>query len=664
MCGISGICRLDHKDIIDLNVLREMTDLVKHRGPDDEGYILIDPVTGQAESYSGKESTSGIRGKYPLLDKAQSQALGMGFRRLSILDLSESGHQPMHDPELNLTITFNGEIYNHPELRQELIGLGYRFLSSSDTEVILKAYACWGESCVSHFIGMWAFALWDAPLQKLFLSRDRYGIKPLYYALHEDTLYWGSELKQFMPTPVDKSLNTPMLWRSMKINSLLVYDDQTFWDKIKMLKPSHNLSISHGNLTLSKYYELDLESFESSTLCLDDATQKYREMFLDSLKLHLRSDVEIGASLSGGMDSSAIVCSARNLSGAGMQTFSSFYTDDPAMDEREWIKLIVNQTDSRPQFISPTADDAAAWLETVTYYNDIPTRTGYASQWAVNKLAHASGIKVMLSGQGSDELFAGYRHAAYRYFADQLRSFNTAKLASELPAYFNGNRLSDNLSRSLKILLSTALPESGLYKLEFERLRFEPFNRPFIATAKAQADAPILDKIRDIPVSRLANFLYNMLNTTSIQTLLHLEDRMSGANSVESRVPFLDHRLVDFSFSLPSSFKIKPPMHKYIHRQAMKEIVPKEIYARKDKGIFSSPFYSIWMKGALRPLFEETIASTAFRQRGIWNLPLIHNQWKSYLRGNSKQAEMLFNVIALETWFRIYQDKPLQGWYQ
>jgi len=265
--------------------------------------------------------------------------------------------------------------------------------------------------------------------------------------------------------------------------------------------------------------------------------------------------------------------------------------------------------------------------------------------------AKRQGIKVLLSGQGSDELTAGYKHAAYRYFADLLRSMQTGRLSHELPLYLR--KQATPFSALGKIALSALLPESALYRMEFSFYRFEPFTREFINQAEGQAVEQILAQITDIKASRLSNFLYNMMQTTSIQTLLHFEDRLSMAHGVESRVPFLDNRLVDFVFTLPSKYKIKPPYTKVIHRDALKDLIPEKIYRRKDKGIFSSPFYALWMKGDLKPFISDILASSAFRQRGLWNLPRIYHYWQSYLSGNLRCAEMLYNVIALELWFRV-----------
>ncbi|MEN6444934.1 MAG: asparagine synthase (glutamine-hydrolyzing), partial [Candidatus Cloacimonas sp.] len=644
-------------------------------GPDDEGYLLKDKKG--VRSFSGVDSTAEIKSLYPILTndsnfwakqggKAQDNyagleniILGMGFRRLSILELKPIGHQPMFDRELGIAICFNGEIYNYLELREELKAKGYKFFSNSDTEVIIKAYHFWGENCVQHFNGMWAFSLWDENKNMLFCSRDRYGIKPFYYAVQDGILYWGSEVKQLLLTPIDKNLNQAMIWRSMKINSLLVYEDETYWQNIRCLKPGHNLIVTNGKLHITPYYDIDIANLESSRLSFNEAVEQYRSIFLDSIDLQLRSDVEIGATLSGGMDSSAIVCSVVRKKNKPIKTFSSYYAYPPELDERKWIEKIVQQTSCQSFLVCPKAEDAIEGWEKLTYYNDLPLAAGFVSQNAVLQEAHQQGIKVLLSGQGSDEISAGYRHSLYRYFADLIRSMQIGKLGKELPGYLQkDNKAFPKLG---KIMLSTFLPESSLYNLEFSYYRFEPFNRAFTKETKNACGEQILKKISDIKASRLSNFLYNMIHNTSLQTLLHFEDRMAMANSVESRVPFLDYRLVDFVFSLPSRFKVNPPYTKVIHRSAMQELIPEEIYKRQDKGIFSSPFYQVWMKNELKSFINDIFNGSDFRQRGIWHLPKINDQWHKYLAGDNSQAEMLFNVVALELWFREFVDSPLGG---
>ena len=651
MCGISGIYHYKAERNIDFDLLKGMTDLIAHRGPHDEGYLLADVHGGKIHNYCGKDSPQDIKSHMCFHESDDPAQLGFGFRRLPTVELQESGHQPMYDRELGLAIIFNGEIYNHIELRHELEAGGYRFFSHSDTEVLLKAYHAWGEGMLERLNGMWAFALWDVKLRKLFCSRDRYGIKPFYYAVHDGVLYWGSEIKQLLEAPIPKNLSYAMIWRSMKVNALMVYDDDTYWQSIHCLLPGHKLIVMKGEIRLQEYYHLDIASFETNSISFDDAIERYRELFLDSLKLQLRSDVEVGAALSGGMDSSAIVCSALALQEQPLRTFSTYYEEDSALDERKWIRKIANHTGSQSFYIAPSAKDAMAWWDRATFLNDLPLASGFVSQYALMQATHSQGIRVLLSGQGSDEISGGYMHATYRYYADLLRGMKWGRFARELPAFLETN-IPASLAKIAKIKLSTFLPESQLYRLEFAAYRFEPFNGDFTSMAKAQSKEGILSHIRDIKASRLSNFLYNMMRNTSIQTLLHFEDRMSMGNSVESRVPFLDHRLVDFVFSLPSEYKIKPPLRKVIHRRAMQSCVPREIAERRDKGIFGSPFYRRWMRGELKGYINEILHSPEFRKRGIWDVARIHEKWQGYLKGRNADAEMLFSVVALEIWAR------------
>lgn len=657
MCGIAGIYSLNNQKTIDNALLKRMTDIIDHRGPDDEGFLLAGLSDADLSLFSGSASPEAIRKLYPQFSLDSDAFLGMGFRRLSILELSPCGHQPMYDEQLQLAISFNGEIYNYQELREELSGMGYAFRGHSDTEVILKAYHAWGDGCVNRFIGMWAFAIWDRKQHTLFCSRDRYGIKPFYYALQDSMLYWGSEMKQLLAAPIDKSLNSSMIWRSMKINALMVYNDETYWQSIKCLNPGHNLTVHEGTLVITKYYGLNPSDFESSTLSMEKAVTRYQDIFQQAISLQMRSDVEIGASLSGGMDSSAIVGIASRFVSQPLKTFSSYYADTPELDERPWIEKINRHIKGEEHLVSPSADDAIAWWEKAIWLNDLPIAAGFVSQFAVMQEAHRQGVKVLLSGQGSDELHGGYRHAAYRYFADILRSGKLGTFSKHLQPYLKEQSGLGKLSSIAKIGLSAVLKESQLYDLEFKFYRFEPFNREFIHAARPEGDEAILDGINDLNCSRLSNFLYNMMNTTSLQTLLHFEDRISMGNSVESRVPFLDHRLVDFVFSLPSHYKFKPPYTKILHRKAMKKFIPDAIYRRKDKGIFSSPFYQRWMQNELKSYIEDIIHSSAFRNRGIWNVAKINHQWHKYLDGSLQPAEMLYNVISLEIWFRSFSGQ-------
>lgn len=655
MCGISGIYSLK-ADVVDQNLLKQMTDLIRHRGPDDEGYVLLKTGDGKAVYASGEDTISELKGEYPQLPIDFNANLAFGFRRLSIIDLSPKGHQPMSDADKSCYIVFNGEIYNYLELKAELESMGHSFVTHTDTEVIIESYKQWGVACQKRFIGMWSFALYDMKAKALFCSRDRYGIKPFYYTMDKDSFCFGSELKQLIPCLPGKDLNLPMLWRSMKINALLAYGEETYFQGIKALKPGHFAIIKSGKLTVQCYDEWDISGFEQSKLSFKEAVEEYRSIFLDSIKLQMRSDVEVGSCLSGGMDSSAIVCTASGMTDKPFQTFSSYYAEDKALDERQWIKLVAEQTNAVSHLVSPTYNKTIEWFEKATWHNDMPVGAGFVSQYAVMQLAGTQGVKVLLDGQGSDELTAGYNHSFYRYFADYLRQGKLMQMDKLMHQYFRGKPISTVLSSIPKIFMSALMTEHQLYNIEFKHYRFEPFNADFLAKAQAQLHSrqDLLGEIKDLPTSRLSNFLYNMMNSTSIQTLLHYEDRMAMAHGVESRVPFLDHRLVQFAFSLPSDYKIHPPYGKYVHREAMKDIIPPAIYKRKDKAIFSTPFYSSWLKDKLSPYVTEVFNSPEFRQRGIYNLPLLNRKWSAFKNGRKADGEMLFNVLALETWFRTF----------
>ena len=653
MCGIAGIYSFMRDLKIDINLLQEMTQRIRHRGPNDEGFMLIDSRDGGFRSFCGSDSAQAVKKSYPACDPGCAARLGFGFRRLPTLELSESGHQPMTDAELGLAIIFNGEIYNHRQLRRDLEALNYRFFSHSDTEVILKAYHAWGEDCVHRFNGMWAFSIWDAHRQSLFLSRDRFGIKPLYYAHDRDFFYWASEIKQILAAPIDRDQNKAMIWRSMKVNAMIVYDDETYWHSVKALKPGHNILLDSSGMQIKEYYSLDPNTFQSSKLSFDKATARYRELFLESLNLQLQSDVEVAASLSGGLDSGAIVSMTAPRLDYLLRTFSTYYDADPALDERAYIEIIAANSNIQTNYIAPTAQNALDWWEKASYLNDLPIGSGFVSQYALMKSVHEAGIRVLLSGQGSDEMSAGYRHAVYRYYADLLRGMKLGRFGREIRHLLREDPLS-SISNLGKITLSAAMPESRLYLLEAQRYRFEAFNEDFYTEAVLDADGKLMGKISDVKGSRLSSFLLNMMHNTSLGTLLHFEDRMSMAHSVESRVPFLDHRLVEFVFSLPSEYKIRPPLRKVIHRAALRDYVPKEISMRRDKGIFGSPFHSTWMRGELKPYIRDILFSTEFRSRGIWNLPLIHERWQKFVAGRNEDAEMLYNVVSLELWHRAF----------
>jgi len=647
MCGIAGIFNVNSKPV-EISLLKKMTDIIRYRGPDDEGFVLINTTTGKTLHCHGDDTIDEIKRETSSLDTGFVADLAFGFRRLSIIDLSSKGHQPMSNPDGSIWIVFNGEIYNYLELRTELQSYGYVFTSQTDTEVIINAYLHWGEDCLTHFNGMWSLAIWDVNKKKLFCARDRFGVKPFNYFFDGSTFIFGSEVKQILEYPVSRKINEEVIFKSFAIGNFLLNSSGTYFEQIKILPHSHWLTLEKGRLELHKYYDIDPGSFEKSTLSFPDACDRYRELFMDSVKLRMRSDVEVGSTLSGGLDSSAIVTVAAANTGRQFQTFTSYHTHLPQYDERKWAEIIVNKTNSKGHYCSVEAGQVIEDLSSIIWHHDYPLPgSSPVAQYYVMKLAQDHQIKVLLDGQGSDEIGGGYVHTFYRYFADLLSAGRIRSFIREYPDYLKFTHKGTSISRIIKTLLSLAFKESTLYRNE-ARFAFNPLTIPY---------SPAMDfsEIKDLEnSSRVSTFLYNQLMATSIQTLLHYEDRNSMAHSIESRVPFLDYRLVELMFSLPSSYKLYKNFGKYIHREALKPIVAAEILGRKDKIGFLAPGEHFWMRNEMQPLIKEILSSSSFKTRKIFNHQLIIKEYSRYLRGYNTHSRWLWMVLMLELWFRKY----------
>ncbi len=649
MCGISGILNINYQPV-EVDLLGKMTKIIRHRGPDDEGYLLVNTRTDQIKHCFGEDSTEEIKSKIHPLYNDISANLAFGFRRLSIIDLSSNGHQPMSIDNNNLSIVFNGEIYNYIELKKELSELGCKFYTATDTEVILNAYKTWGFDCLNRFNGMWSFALWDNTKKILFCSRDRSGVKPFNYYFDGNIFIFGSEIKQILVNDIDKSINNEVIYKSLKIGSYLINSDCSFFKNIKILPHSHYITIQNGNLEIKRYYDLPIHNFGKSKLTFAEACKEYERLFVDAVKLRMRSDVEVGSALSGGLDSSAIVASAVNFTDKKFKTFSSFYTNASEYDERKWINLISEKFNTIPYFISADADTVLNDLEQITWYHDYPVPgSSPVSQNYVMKLARENGVTVLLDGQGSDEITGGYNHAFYRYYAYLLKSGKLINFFKEYPTYLKYNKKGSFLDKIIKLAALVIYSESSIYKKEAKHRLLNPLNITF-------NDSIIFDNILDLKTDKLSNFLYNQMMSTSIQTLLHFEDRNSMAHSIESRVPFMDYRLVEFVFSLPPEYKIQKHQGKFIHRESLKNIVPKEIMERKDKVGFLAPGEKFWLRNEMKPFMEKILDSSEFKNREIYNHGLIKNEFKKYLNGNNSYANTLWQIMALEIWFRKFVD--------
>jgi asparagine synthase (glutamine-hydrolysing) len=648
MCGIGGIYNIKGKPV-DTVCLNAMTKAIRHRGPDDEGFLLVNTLNKSHKHCYDSDSINEIKASCSPLHNDFQANLGFGFRRLSIIDLSPKGHQPMSNEDETIWIVFNGEIYNYIEIREELKQAGYTFHSGSDTEVIIKAYQHWGENCLQRFNGMWSFALWDSKQNKLFCARDRFGVKPFNYYFDGNTFIFGSEVKQILANNIDKTINTDVIYKSFAIGSFLLNSDNTYFDKIQILPHSHYLTIKDGHFSITQYYDLPVAQFEKSTLNFADACEQYKSLFTDAIKLRMRSDVEVGSTLSGGLDSSAIVTLASNYTPRDFKTFSSYFTYQPQYDERKYIDLVVKKTNSIAHYVSAPASDVINDLGKITWHHDYPVMgSSPVAQYYVMKLSHQNNVTVLLDGQGSDELTGGYNHTFYRYYADLIRNNNLSRFTKEFIPYLKHNQKGSAVSKILKTLLILGMDEKSIYKSEAKH----KFNLLNLNNRSIN-----LNEIKDLKdTSKLSNFLYNLVMSTSIQTLLHFEDRNSMAHSIESRVPFLDYRFVEFAFSLPSHYKVHKNYGKYIHREALKSIVPDEILNRKDKIGFLAPGENFWMRNEMKDFYYSLINSNDFKNRSIINVNQVKSEYEKYLKGDNSHAQMLWMVMALEVWFQQFID--------
>ncbi|MBU3699612.1 MAG: asparagine synthase (glutamine-hydrolyzing) [Candidatus Kapabacteria bacterium] len=609
MCGIAGIIDPALSADVLVEVGSQMLRVTSHRGPDHSGTFSSPPVW-------------------------------LGHNRLSIIDLSSASHQPMS--HANLTITFNGEVYNYVELRSELSAAGYHFDTTGDTEVVLKAFHHWGAEAVKKFIGMWAFAIWDAGERVMFCSRDRFGIKPFHYSYRDGRLYFASEIKALRGQPLDRGgLNEAQVARGLYLGWMHHWDE-TYFSDIKALPPSHNLEWRDGQIRIWQY--ADVTSGEISTNSFADNAAEFRELFIDSIRITSRRDVPMGVCLSGGLDSTSIAAVlASSTTEHEVRAFTAYYTGPGTVDERPYIKHLL---DRYPQIISreisPTDNDVAAALDRIVHLMDAPMpSSSYISQYFVMGLAADHGVKVVLDGQGSDEILGGYMHSLYRVIAQHISRGSYLEAYRELNAHAKrqGYAASKRLNVLAKSLLAASRSEQQLYEAEFRH------TYPWLMRQGASS-YPL--QLSGHDSNRLNAFLHNLLRVTLLPTLLHTEDINSMAFSIESRVPFLDHRLVDLSFQMPTEHKVYRGETKRVLRAAMRGIVPDAILDRKDKTGFITPGHIKWLRGALSYTLE-----------GQWkelepyvDLQRLSTMLDEYRRGDDRRALLIWRLAMLRLFLR------------
>ena len=578
-----------------------MTDALKHRGPDGEGHWL-----------------------------SENQDAGLGHRRLSIIDLSENANQPMHYLD-RYTIVYNGEIYNYIELRDELLKHGYKFQTQSDTEVLLALYDLKKEKCLEDLDAMFAFALWDDKEQTLFCARDRFGEKPFYYHYLPGKYFsFASEMKALFANGTERRINDRLLFNYLTNGYLYNPFDksETFYQGIKQLEPAHYLVIKNNTIISHKrYWDLDLGN--KSIVSFEEASLHFKELMETSVKKRLRSDVPVGSSLSGGLDSSTIVCimSSSNLAASGQKTFSASFPGF-AKDETRYMKMVAGQAKVSSYFTTPDAEALAKELDTFFYHHEEPVATGsqYA-QWAVMKLAGQNNTVVLLDGQGSDEVLAGYVYY-FRTFFQELYATDKNLFSDQYDAYkkWGGNHFVPDLRFKLQVKFP-ALYNSYL-KLRSGALPHHDIHRDFYERYKAYTYKPLTFR-----PSLNQHLNYTLRVNGMFEALLRYGDRNSMAFSREVRLPFLSHELVEFVYSLPSVYKIYNGWTKYLLRKSFEGTIPAEITWRKEKVGYEPPHHS-WMetpvmkerwKEAIHWLVKEKILEEShIKQSKVWEYLMVY----------------------------------------
>lgn len=623
MCGIAGIVNLDRKPA-ERGVLEEMAGALKHRGPDDTG-VYLDGV------------------------------IGLSHARLSIIDLSKDAHQPMPNEDSSLFIVHNGEIYNYIELKNDLIRLGHVFKSKTDTEVILHAYEEWGERCLEYFNGMWAFAILDRKKKEVFCSRDRFGVKPFYYYFDNNAFIFASEPKALFKNPrIKKEPNDKAIFNYLSSGyGYMDISDDTFFGSIKQLKPAHyiKLSVPDKKLVQIKYWDLDPDKKAESKSEIE-IYDKFRSLFEDSVRLRLRSDVPLGVSLSGGLDSSSIACVMANIvQAAPIETFSSCF-EDKDYDERRFIQPVLERTGAKQNFMFTRPENLFREIEEIIWYQDEPYSTlSIFPQWYVMKAARDKGVKVLLTGQGGDETLAGYHKYYFYLFADLIHSFKWSRAAKEIGIYKNYKGDNNVLDRVLKILFSYFTPQEIKKLLKngrSESLRGH-LNKEFVSNNSGRI---IIERKFD---SILNNDLYNALKISPLPSLLHIDDRSSMAHSVETRAPFLDYRLVEYLFSLGPEYKIRNGFTKYILRESLKGVLPDRIRLRRDKMGFATPLEK-WFRIDLKEKVREIFNSEEFKSRPYFDSARVLKTYEQFIEGKKDVCYAVWSWVNLELWLRRFID--------
>jgi asparagine synthase (glutamine-hydrolysing) len=624
MCGICGLLYFDASRSVNKTILKSMCDSLIHRGPDDEGQMVDGRV-------------------------------GLGMRRLSIIDLS-TGHQPITNEDKSKWIVFNGEIYNFQRLRKELETLGHHFQTQTDTETILHGYEEWGEKVCERLNGMFAFAIWDRHAQCLFLARDRLGIKPLYYYQDDEQLIFGSELKSILKCRVDCRLD----WISL--NNFLTFEyipaPRSIFQEIRKLVPGHWLKWYNDRLHCQRYWQLKPQEIR---LSLSEAREKLSALLTDSVELRLISDVPLGAFLSGGLDSSIMVSRMAALMNQPVKTFSIGFKES-SYNELTYARAVAKkyQTDHHEFVIEA---DALELTDKLIKHLDEPFGDfSIFPTYLVSKMARDY-VTVVLSGDGGDELFAGYdsyrAHLFDRQFYHKLPKAVKHGLLEPFAGRLNPTEQKKGWINSYKRFIEgTKLPKS-LYHARW---------MVFLAESERQQlfSGPVLEELEHVDpydfiheYSQLAENVHDITRTGFIDVNTYLTDdilvkvdRMSMAVSLEARVPYLDHRVVEFCYSLPPQFKMNGLKTKALLQKTFWDALPPEVQHRDKQG-FSIPIKN-WIKAELKPMMMDLLSESRIRSQGLFRPETINHWIQEHLAGRENHSHKLWALMVFHQWLDVY----------
>lgn len=605
MCGIFAAINLGHKyQPDDYAEFTSLTDAVSYRGPDASGYL-------------------GLNSSNKLIDSS-SFDIFLGHRRLSIIGLAPDGNQPMGDD--SLFITYNGEIFNYIELRDELIKKGHSFRTHTDTEVILKTYREYGEEGFSRFNGMWSFVIVDTKLSRVVVSRDRFSMKPLFYTRQDNSIFFASEIKQLLPLLKQKTINNDVMFTFLK-QDVVEYNNETFFNGIYKVSAKTNVIIDliSKNISEKAYWGYDCEEYSSES----HAIEKFQELFYDSIRIRLRSDVRVGTLLSGGLDSSYITGIANNMSNGNIESFSVVYNDSKYSEERYVDMLVKSRNIKNTKIIFSQNDISLENINEVLFHQDEPF-SGFSIIAAYNmfkKIKEESDVKVILSGQGADEILMGYLKYYFFYLKELVKS-------------------KDYYGAVKEVIASLA------YRTIITQFKIRNAKRYIPGLISKKVDHILLqgnlEKVWEYSDLRQRQILD--LDKYSIPELTHYEDRNSMAHSIESRLPFMDHRLVNHILNMPTHLKIKNGWTKYVLRKHVPDI-PDQLRWRRDKQGFITPEEK-WIRSDLKPMLLSIMETSILDKMGIIDKNRFIDYYHKYLNNDDKTivCHDIVKIFFAELW--------------